>query len=523
MKETDTSTLQTSPSAGAATNAPNPGANSLKRLFSDTMIYGLSSIVGRFLNYLLVPLYTYKIAATSGGYGVVTEIYAYTALLLVILTFGMETTFFFFANQYKDRADKVFSTAALAVGGVSALFVLLVVAFEGPVTSLMGYSAHPEFVVMMAVVVAVDAFQAIFFALLRFQGRAWKFAIMKLLFIVLSMGMNLFIFLLAPGLYESHPSLMGWYDPDYQVGYIFVVNLICTTGMTLGFLPELRKLRWGVDRKLLGEMLRYTWPLLLLGIVGMLNQVADKICYNHLVPGEEGRVQLGIYGACFKIAMIMGMITQAFRYAYEPFVFGGARESNSRESQAQVMKYFIIFALLAFLVVMAYLDILKYIISPGYWEGLRVVPIVMMGEILMSIYFNLSFWYKLTKKTWWGAVFSAIGCAVLLAVNIIFVPKVGYMACAWGSVAGYGVCVLLSYFVGRSKYPVPYPLKAIAGYFVLALGLYALSVWLRPASTGWSLVLNTGLLLVYVAVVVYNERELLRPMLSKLRSLVSHR
>ena len=293
--------------------------------------------------------------------------------------------------------------------------------------------------------------------------------------------------------------------------------------MTLGFLPELRKLRWGVDRKLLGEMLRYTWPLLLLGIVGMLNQVADKICYNHLVPGEEGRVQLGIYGACFKIAMIMGMITQAFRYAYEPFVFGGARESNSRESQAQVMKYFIIFALLAFLVVMAYLDILKYIISPGYWEGLRVVPIVMMGEILMSIYFNLSFWYKLTKKTWWGAVFSAIGCAVLLAVNIIFVPKVGYMACAWGSVAGYGVCVLLSYFVGRSKYPVPYPLKAIAGYFVLALGLYALSVWLRPASTGWSLVLNTGLLLVYVAVVVYNERELLRPMLSKLRSLVSHR
>ena len=226
MKETDTSTLQTSPSAGAATNAPNPSANSLKRLFSDTMIYGLSSIVGRFLNYLLVPLYTYKIAATSGGYGVVTEIYAYTALLLVILTFGMETTFFFFANQYKDRADKVFSTAALAVGGVSALFVLLVVLFEGPVTSLMGYSAHPEFVVMMAVVVAVDAFQAIFFALLRFQGRAWKFAIMKLLFIVLSMGMNLFIFLLAPGLYESHPSLMGWYNPDYQVGYIFVVNLI---------------------------------------------------------------------------------------------------------------------------------------------------------------------------------------------------------------------------------------------------------------------------------------------------------
>ena len=491
--------------------------NSLKRLFTDTVIYGLSSIVGRFLNYLLVPLYTYKIAATSGGYGIVTEIYAYTALMLVILTFGMETTFFYFANKYREKADRVFSTALIAVGSVSALFMLLLCSFIRPISHVLGYDAHPEFLTIMGCVVSIDAFQAILYALLRYQGRPIKFACLKLLFIFCNIGMNLFIFLLAPSLYESHPHLMGWYNPDYQVGYIFVVNLICVAGITLGFLPELRKLRYGVDWSVLKEMLRYTWPLLLFGIAGILNQVADKICFNHLVPGEEGKVQLGIYGACVKIAMIMALITQAFRYAYEPFVFGGGRDRDSKESQALVMKYFVIFALLAFLAVMAYLDVFKYFISPSYWEGLRVVPIVMMAEVFMSVYFNLSFWYKLIEQTWWGAVFSAIGCAVLLAINIIFVPRYGYMACAWGGLAGYGVCMVLSYFVGRKKNPVPYRLLPLAGYFVLALCLYGVSVWLKPAALGWQLALNTLLLLVYVAVVGYCERGLLATVLNRLR------
>ena len=309
------------------------------------MIYGVSSIVGRFLNYLLVPLYTYKIAATSGGYGVVTEIYAYTALLLVILTFGMETTYFYFANKYREKADKVFATALTAVGGVSALFLLLLFSFIKPIAHGLGYDSHPEFLTIMGCVVALDAFQAILYALLRFEGRPLKFAFLKLLFIFCNIGLNLFVFLVAPGLYESHPQLMGWYSPDYQVGYIFVVNLICTGGITLGFLPELRKLRSGVDLRVLKEMLRYTWPLLLFGIAGILNQVADKICFNHLVPGPEGKVQLGIYGSCVKIAMIMALITQAFRYAYEPFVFGGGRDRNSKETQAAVMKYFVIFAM----------------------------------------------------------------------------------------------------------------------------------------------------------------------------------
>ena len=490
---------------------------SLKNLVSDTMIYGMSSIVGRFLNYLLVPLYTYKIAAESGGYGIVTNVYALTALMLVMLTFGMETTFFYFANKYKQRSDTVFSTALLSVGGVAALFVVLLFCFITPIATWLGFSHHPEFLQMMGVVVALDAFQAILFALLRYQGRAWKFAFLKLLFIVCNIGLNLFIFLVAPGLKESHPALMSWYDPTYQVGYIFLVNLVCTASITLFFIPELRKLRYGVDWALLKEMLRFTWPLLLCGIAGILNQVADKICFRFIIPGVEGDVQLGIYGACSMIAMIMAMITQAFRYAYEPFVFGSGRDKEGKESQALVMKYFVMFALFAFLAVMAYLDVLKFLVDDDYWEGLKVVPIVMMAEIFMSVYFNLSFWYKLKEETWWGAIFSAIGCAVLLAVNFIFVPKYGYMACAWGGVAGYGTCMLLSYLVGRKRSPVPYKLGPLFGYFLLAMALYAVTVWMKPAQLGWELALNTMLLLVYVAVILYNEQPLVKQVLGKIR------
>ena len=482
--------------------------NSLKKLFSDSVVYGLSSIVGRFLNYLLVPLYTYKIAASTGGYGVVTNMYAYTGLLLVILTFGMETTFFYFANKKEHDWKRVFSTAQTAVGVVGMTFLAIIFALTGPIAGALDYTAHPEYIRIMATVVALDAFQAIGFALLRFEGKAWKFATLKLLFIICNIALNLFIFLVAPGLAESHPGLMSWYNPSYQVGYIFVVNLICTACITLGFIPELRLLKWGIDGKLLKQMLRYAWPLLLLGIAGMLNQVADKICFRFILPGQEGEVQLGIYGACVKIAMIMAMVTQAFRYAYEPFVFGNGNDKKGKESQALVMKYFVMFTLLGFLAVMCYLDLLRYIVKSDYWDGLRAVPIVMMAEIFMGIYFNLSFWYKQNEQTWWGAIFSTLGCVVLLAINFLFVPKYGYMACAWGGLAGYGVCMLCSYFVGRKISPVPYPIASIAGYFALAMGLYGASEWLRPEAIGWRLALNTLLLLIYVAVVCYAEREL---------------
>ena len=491
---------------------------SLKKLLSDSVVYGLSSIVGRFLNYLLVPVYTYHISAASGGYGVVTNVYAYTALLLVILTFGMETTFFYYANREGADRRRVFSTALGAVAAVAALFVALVMVFIGPVSSAMGYADHPEYLQVMACVVALDAVQAILFARLRQEGKAWKFFGLKTGFIVLSVLLTLFVFLVAPQ--WQHMAWMGWYNEANQVGYIFNINLICTAVVTLGFAKELKDFHLSsFNFQLLKRMLRYAWPLLLLGIVGIFNQVADKILLPWLLPGEEGMRQLGIYGACVKIAMLMALITQAFRYAYEPFVFGGQKDKNSKQTQALATKYFVIFTLLAFLAVVCYMDLFQYFVGADYREALPAVPIVMMAEILMGVYFNLSFWYKLSGQTWWGAVMSAAGCAVLVAVNVVLVPRIGYMGCALGGLAGYSVCVLLSYFIGQHKNPVPYPVGTMLGYLALTVILYICTCLLRPSALGWRLALNTGLLLVYVAAVIWNERARLRPILNRIKHL----
>ena len=483
-------------------------AKELNALVKDTALYGISSIVGRFLNYLLVPLYTIKITAESGGYGVVTNVYAYTALLLVLLTFGMETTLFRFSTKEGEDAHKVYGTVLWLVGGVAMAFATLCLVFNAPLSALMGYADHPEYIACMTTIVAFDAVQSIMFARLRQQGRALKFVALKMTFIITNIGLNLFIFLGAPLLYAAHPEWMVWYDPQYSVGYIFIINLICTACVTLGFIPELKGLTYGFDRQLARRMLRYAMPILVLGIAGILNQVADKITYLFIMPGAEGEIQLGIYGACVKIAMIMAILLQAFRYAYEPFVFNQSRDKNQDTVCATTMKYFVIFTLLAFLVVVFYMDIFKHLVGHTYWEGLRVVPIVMMAEIFMGIYFNLSFWYKLDDKTYWGAIMSTIACIVLLAVNILFVPRYGYIACAWGGVAGYGTAMLLSFFIGQHYHPINYDVKGILSYFAIALTLFGLSQWL-PLENQWlRMGANTLLLALFVAYIIKRDLPL---------------
>lgn len=480
----------------------------LKSLFKDTAIYGLSSIVGRFLNYLLVPLYTATLSAAGGGYGVITNVYAYTALILVILTFGMETTFFRFSNKEGEDPQKVYSTVLTAVGMVSLLFVALVFAFIGPLSEAMGYADHPSYIWVMATTVAIDAFQSIPFAYLRYKKRPIKFAALKLLFIVLNIMLNLLFFLVLPSLYGSYPDEIGKiYDPTIGVGYAFYVNLACTASITFCFWKELTEFKYGFDGKLLRRMLSYSWPILVLGIAGILNQTADKILFPYIYKGGNAHEQLGIYGAASKIAMIMAMITQAFRYAYEPFVFGKAKEKDNRNTYAEAMKFFVVFTLLAFLVVIGYLDLLKHIIGQGYWSGLKVVPIVMAAEIMMGVYFNLSFWYKLIDKTIWGAWFSGIGCAVLIAINIIFVPEYGYIACAWAGFAGYATAMLLSYVVGQKYYPIAYPLGDMAKYLVLALALFAAMTLLKDyVSIVVSLLVNTALIGVFMLYIVKAEK-----------------
>lgn len=470
---------------------------SLKSLAKDTAIYGLSSIVGRFLNYLLVPIYTAKISAASGGYGIVTNVYAYTALIMVILTYGMETTFFRFANKEGEDATKVYGNILTMVGCTSLLFVAIILGFIGSISSAMGYAGHPEYVWTMALVVAMDAFQCIPFSYLRYKKRPVKFAGLKILFIILNIALNVFFFVI-------YPSISGEPTP---VGYVFYINLGCTGFIMLCFYKELTVVRPSINMQLTKRMLSYSWPILVLGIAGILNQTADKILFPYIYTSPDAHEQLGIYGAASKIAMIMAMITQAFRYAYEPFVFGKSKDKDNRDTYARAMKFFIIFTLLAFLCVVGYINIIKYIIGRDYWVGLRVVPIVMVAEIMMGIYFNLSFWYKLIDKTIWGAWFSGIGCTVLITVNVVFVPTYGYMACAWAGVAGYATAMLLSYFVGQKYYPIAYPLRDIFIYIVVAALLFvavdtmnnsSLPVW---ASAG----INTLCIALFTAIIVRRE------------------
>ena len=464
----------------------------LQTIFKDTAIYGMSSIVGRFLNYLLVPLYTAQLSAASGGYGIITNVYAYVALMMVLLTFGMETTYFRFTNKTHTDSQTVYGTTLISVGFLALLFAVLVLVLLKPISQLMGYGDHPEYIGVMAVTVAIDAFLCIPFAHLRQQKKAIKFAALKLLNIAVSILLNLIYFYFMDG---------------KNVAYAFYINLFCTAMLAVCLITEYTGFRWVLDTKLLRTMLSYSWPILVFGIAGILNQTADKMLFPYIYEGEDMRVQLGIYGACSKIAMIMAMITQAFRFAYEPIVFAGVKDKDQHEMYTQAMKYFIIFTLLAFLIVVGYLDLLKFIIRDAdYWVGLKVVPIVMAAEIMMGIYFNLSFWYKVIDKTIWGAIFSGIGCAVLIVVNIIFVPRYGYMACAWGGFAGYGVSMVVSYFVGQKYYPLAYPLKEIGMYVVIAVVLTMAMYKVHEDQPMWlSLTVNTLLIILFVAYIIQRD------------------
>jgi len=468
----------------------------MKSLAKDTAIYGLSSIVGRFLNYLLVPLYTNTMSAESGGYGVITNMYALTALVLVLLTFGMETTFFRFANKENENPQRVFSTALIGVSSSATLFIVLVLLFITPVSSFLGYSDHPSYVSAMAITVAIDAIRAIPFVYLRQQKKAVKFAALQLLNIAVNILLNIIYYVLMEG-----------HDP----GYAFYINMVTSTVVTLCLYKELWGIRHGFDRQLMLRMLGYSWPIVILGVAGILNQVADKILFPFIYHGEDMRTQLGIYGGTVKIAMIMAMITQAFRYAYEPFVFGKTRDKDNDYVQGTAMKYFIIFTLLAFLCVVGYIDIIKHIIAPDYWEGLRVVPIVMAAEIMMGIYFNLSFWYKLEDKTYWGAIFSGVGCAVLIGINIIFVPRFGYIACAWAGFFGYLTAMMLSYIVGLFYHPIIYPRRTITTYILMAILGYAAMHFGRLHLQQWaSLLLNTVLVLLFACHILYFDMPLFK-------------
>ena len=464
----------------------------MKSLAKDTAIYGLSSIIGKFLNYLLVPLYTYALARTA-DYGIVTNLYAWTALLLVILTYGMETGFFRFANREDYDAPTVYKTAYGSLLISSSLFVLLVVLFNQPIAGALGYPDHAEFIEMMAVTVALDAFASIPFAYLRYRKQPMLFAALKLLFVVLNIAFNI-LFLVILG--------------KNDVYYVFLSNILATIIQTLCLLPFTMPNGGRFDGAVLKEMLRYSLPLLILGVAGIMNQTLDRILFPYLYTGDDAQAQLGIYGACFKVAMVMMMFTQAFRYAYEPFVFAKHKDRQSAEAYADAMKYYIIFSYLILLGVIFYLDIFRYIISSAYWEGLKIVPVVLWTYVFQGVYFNLSFWYKLTDETKWGAYFSLFGLAITLVIQIVGVPIIGYWASCGSSLICYFVIMLLSYALGQKKAPIPYDLKSIGLYTVLTLVLLAVyyAVRLHTTLNMWVLMaIGTVLIAIYLFVLTRKD------------------
>lgn len=489
----------------------------IKSLAKETAVYGLSSIVGRFLNWCLVPLYVYLFPTED--YGIVSYLYSFTAVALVVLNYGMETGFFRFVNKEPDPA-RVYSTSLSSVGTTSLLFIVLLSLFIRPVADVMLLPRHPLFVWLLGVTVAVDAFSNIPFAYLRYKKRAFRFAGIKLLNIAVNISLNLFFLLGCPALMRHCPAMVSWFyeaagGEAFGIGWIFVANLMSTLIVLMCLLPELRGHSFGIDGKLLRRMLSYSWPLLILGVAGIMSQNMGQMLIPYLFKGAEeaARSMVGIYGANIKIAIVMVMFAQAFRYAYEPFIFAQAKGEgdDKRRAYCDAMKYFVIFGLFIFLAVMFYLPVLKHFVSPAYWVGLRVVPVMMLAELCFGVFFNLSLWYKLTDRTQWGMYLSLLCFALMLGLNLWLVPAIGipdgYMGSAWAALISYFTVMVVSYFLGRKYYPLPYQTGRMFLYLLFAGILYFAGCYAEEILATWMLYAVRALLLaVYIATVVVAER-----------------
>lgn len=489
----------------------------IKSLAKETAVYGLSSIVGRFLNWCLVPLYVYLFPTED--YGIVSYLYSFTAVALVVLNYGMETGFFRFVNKEPDPA-RVYSTSLSSVGTTSLLFIVLLSLFIRPVADVMLLPRHPLFVWLLGVTVAVDAFSNIPFAYLRYKKRAFRFAGIKLLNIAVNISLNLFFLLGCPALMRHCPAMVSWFyeaagGEAFGIGWIFVANLMSTLIVLMCLLPELRGHRFGIDGRLLRRMLSYSWPLLILGVAGIMSQNMGQMLIPYLFKGAEeaARSMVGIYGANIKIAIVMVMFAQAFRYAYEPFIFAQAKGEgeDKRRAYCDAMKYFVIFGLFIFLAVMFYLPVLKHFVSPAYWVGLRVVPVMMLAELCFGVFFNLSLWYKLTDRTQWGMYLSLLCFALMLGLNLWLVPAIGipdgYMGSAWAALISYFTVMVVSYFLGRKYYPLPYQTGRMFLYLLFAGILYFAGCYAEEILATWMLYAVRALLLaVYIATVVVAER-----------------
>ena len=483
-------------------------SSTLTSLIKDTAVYGLSSMFGRFLNWLLTFVYV-RVLLTE-EFGQMTNLYAWTAILMILLTYGMETAFFRFANKHEQPAD-VYTTTLWSLGISSLLFVLLGWMFLDPLAASLHVAEHKDLLSCLLIIVASDAFMAIPLGYLRYEQRPWWFMTVRMSFVFSTIILTLFAFYGVPALSEYVPLLSELQPRAHALQYIFGINLVSNGLQFILLLPTLRKATGHFDASLLREMLRYALPMLLLGLAGNFNNQADKILFPLLFDDPHyANGQLGIYGACYKLAVVMVLFTQAFRYAYDPFIFAEKKkgEEAARRAYSSSMTYYVLFTLFIFLAVMSYIDGLKLLIAPAYYPGLTVVPWIMAGQLMFGVYFNLSLWYKVTDRTHWGAILSIVGCALTVLLIVLLAPRYGFMACAWASVVANGGVMLISYTLGQHYYPVSYDLRRLALYTLLTIILYGMQWGIAnalPEAPLLRMLFNTLLLLIFLGIVYRYE------------------
>ncbi len=493
--------------------------NPIKALAGQTVIYGMGTIVPRLLNYLLVPLYVRVFA--PGVYGQITDLYAWMALLIAVLTYGMETTFFRFTQ--KENPDKVFNNIVSCIITTTTVFLIFYVFLYKNFAHLIQYEHNTQYVLLLGIIVALDALTAVPFAKLRNNNKAKLFTVIKIANVTLCVGLNLFFLLVIPEtalaisnkLFGPQAGLLVW---------VLISNVFSSLLSLVLLLPQFKNFHFELNKSLIRPMLAYSLPILLICLVGMVNEVADKILIKYLTPIPDAETlatlgmtaqeyaleQLGIYGANYKLAVLMTIFIQMFRYASEPFFFGKAKDRNAPELYAKVMTYFVIFCLLIFLGVMLYMDVLKYFVGKegsDYHEGLIIVPIVLIANMFYGIVFNLSIWFKLTDRTFSGTIISIIGASMTLLCLFVLVPQIGYLGAAIAHLACYTAMMLVSYFWGQRVFPVPYQVGRIVLYMIFAIGIFLLSTVFADYSMVSKLIINTLLILVYLGTVFVIERK----------------
>ncbi len=479
----------------------------VKKLLGETAIYGLSSVLGRLLFFLLTPLYTTLLSKQD--YGQMTELFAYAAFLMLFFTYRIEMAFFRFGVEETSR-NAVFSTALSALAMSVFCMTGLLLLFIRPLAEVLQYAAYPQYLVLVALILAADALCEIPFARLRLEGKSARFAMLKLLNISINIGFNLFFLLACPYLITHLPKeniiyifVTSFYNQDFQISYIFIANLLAALFTFIFLLPQYFAVKWTFDRRLWSKMLAYSLPLLIVGLAGNVNELLDRVLLKWYLPFSisENESLLGEYGASYKLTMILTLFTQAFRMGAEPFFFKNANKSDAKKTYADVTKFFTIAALVGLLITLLYLDIIKYMIAPKFWAGLSVVPILLFANLFLGIYYNVSVWYRLTDRTKMGAYISILGAAVTLVCNIWWIPIFGYTGSAWATFICYGLMLVVCYWVGQRHYPVPYEANKLLIISLLAFFIYYCSVLVRPflmPHLALVLVANSGLLALFL-------------------------